>query len=103
MNDDDMRRTRLEEGMKELETRMGGPAPLARTLHEALFGAVFPLLTEQLVLLARENEAPSLVMSLLSDLPRRRFESLDAVQQLLQSRAGASEEATEASPDSTPR
>ncbi|WP_052518819.1 DUF2795 domain-containing protein [Archangium violaceum] len=96
MNDDDMRRTRLEEGMKELETRMGTPSPLAQPLHQALLGAVFPLSVEQLVLLARENEAPSLVVSLLGNLPARRFESLDAIQQALESQAGAGEEATEA-------
>ncbi len=84
--------------MKELETRMGAPSPLAQPLHQALLGAVFPLSVDQLVLLARENEAPSLVVSLLSNLPGRRFDSLEAVQQALESLAGASEEATEASP-----
>ncbi|WP_233262070.1 DUF2795 domain-containing protein [Vitiosangium sp. GDMCC 1.1324] len=82
---------------------MGGPAPLAQPLHQALLGAVFPLSTEQLVLLARENEAPSLVVSLLSNLPSRQFESLDAVQQFLESQAGPGEEATEPSLDSTHR
>ncbi|HYO68157.1 MAG TPA: DUF2795 domain-containing protein [Archangium sp.] len=83
--------------MKELETRMGTPSPLAQPLHQALLGAVFPLSVQQLVLLARENEAPSLIVSLLSSLPARRFDSLDAVQQTLESQAGAGEEATEAS------
>lgn len=94
---DDMMRTRLEEGMKELETRMGAPSPLAQPLHQALLGAVFPLSVEQLVLLARENEAPSLVVSLLSNLPGRRFDSLEAVQQTLESQAGPGEEASEPS------
>ncbi|MGZ3458897.1 MAG: DUF2795 domain-containing protein [Archangium sp.] len=94
---DDTRRTRLEEGMKEVETRMGGPSPLAQPLHQALLGAVFPLSAEQLVRLARENEAPSLVLSLLSNLEGRRFESLDAVQQALESRAEAGQEAPVAS------
>ena len=79
MNDDDTRRTRL-----------------AQPLHQALLGAVFPLSAEQLVQLARENEAPSLVLSLLSNLPGRRFESLDAVQQVLESQAEAGREAPEA-------
>ena len=96
MNDDDTRRTRLEEGMKELETRMGGPAPLAQPLHQALLGAVFPLSAEQLLVLARENEAPSVVLSLLGGLPRQRFDSLEAVQQAVESLAGPGEEATEA-------
>jgi uncharacterized protein DUF2795 len=97
MNDDDMRRTQLEEGMKELETRMGQPAPLAEPLQNALLGAVFPLSTEQLVLLARENEAPPVVLSLLSNLPSRLFESLDAVQQELEAQPGAGEETAEPS------
>ena len=66
MTDDDTRRTRLEEGMKELEVRRGGPAPLAQPLQEALLGAVFPLSQGQLVRLARENEASALLVSLLS-------------------------------------
>ena len=98
MSNDDTRRTRLEEGMKELETRMGGPAPLAQPLHQALLGAVFPLSVDQLVLLARENEAPSLIVSLLGNLPGRRFASLEAVQEALESQAGPGEEAAEPSP-----
>ena len=97
MNDDDTRRTRLEEGMEELTMRMGQPSPLAQPLQQALLGAVFPLSTEQLVLLARENEAPSVVLSLLSGLPRRRFDSLDVVQQVLESQPGAGEEAADTS------
>ncbi|HYO59880.1 DUF2795 domain-containing protein [Archangium sp.] len=97
MNDDDTRRTRLEEGMKELETRMGGPAPLAQPLHQALLGAVFPLSTGQLVLLARENEAPAVILSVLSSLPGRRFESLDGVRRALESQAESGEQATKAS------
>ncbi|WP_047862694.1 DUF2795 domain-containing protein [Archangium gephyra] len=82
--------------MKELETRMGTPSPLAQPLHQSLLGAVFPLSVDQLVLLARENEAPSLIVSLLGSLPARRFDSLEAIQQTLESQAGAGEEATEA-------
>ena len=100
MNDDDTRRTRLEEGMKELETRMGQPTPLAQPLHKALLGAVFPLSTEQLVWLARENEAPSVVLSLLGNLPERLFESLEAVQQELEAQPGVGEEAAEGSASS---
>ncbi|WP_257456150.1 DUF2795 domain-containing protein [Archangium lipolyticum] len=97
MTDDDTRRTLLEEGVKELETRMGGPSPLAQPLHEALLGAVFPLSTEQLVWLARENDTPAVVLSLLGNLPQRWFESLDAVQQALESQAQVGEQATELS------
>jgi hypothetical protein len=71
-----------------------GPT-VVHSLQKALLGAVFPLSSEQLVLLARENEAPSVVLALLSGLPRRRFESLEAVRQELASQAGAGEEAPE--------
>ncbi len=94
MKDDDTRRSRLEAGMQELEKRMGGPAPLAWPLHQALSGAVFPLSVEQLLLLARENEAPSVVLSLLSNLPGRSYDSLDAVQLAVESLAGAGVEAS---------
>jgi hypothetical protein len=93
---DDTRRTRLEEGVKELETRMGQPSPLAQSLQQALLGAVFPLSTDQLLLLARENEAPPVVLTLLSTLPGRRFESLDEVEQGVESQSTESEEAAEA-------
>jgi Protein of unknown function (DUF2795) len=93
---DDTRRTRLEEGLEEVETRMGQPSPLAQSLQQALLGAVFPLSLEQLLLLARENEAPPAVLSLLSSLPQRRFESLDAVEQGLEPQVGESKQAIEA-------
>jgi len=72
-------------------------ATLVQPLRKALLGAVFPLSSEQLLLLARENEAPSVVLSLLSGLPRRRFDSLDAVQQMLASQSGTGEETSEPS------
>lgn len=103
MNDDDMRRTRLEEGMQEVEKRMGGPAPLAQPLHQALLGAVFPLSTEQLVRLARENEAPSILLSLLGGLPRGRFESLEAVQRAVEAQTAVGEEANEPSLEHPPQ
>jgi hypothetical protein len=96
MNDDDTRRSRLDAGMTELETRRGRPSPLAQPLQKALIGAVFPLSTEQLVLLARENEAPPVVLSLLSGLPRQRFDSLDGIEQVLDFQPGAGGEAAEA-------
>jgi hypothetical protein len=83
--------------MKELETRMGQPSPLAQPLHKALLGAVFPLSTEQLVWLARENEAAPVVLSLVSNLPRRLFESLDAVLRELELQPAVGEEAAEPS------
>jgi len=52
---------------------------LSGALPEALAGAVFPLSPEQLLRVARENEAPGALLTLLSALPRRRFDSLEAV------------------------
>ncbi|MCP3141180.1 DUF2795 domain-containing protein [Pyxidicoccus xibeiensis] len=74
-----MTRERLALGVSELESRVGQPLPLAQSLHEALLGAVFPLTAEELTWVARENEAPRLVLSLLSSLPRGHFASVDAV------------------------
>jgi hypothetical protein len=80
---DDMRRAQLSQGLGGLEVREGRPFPLARPLDEALRGAVFPLSAEQLVRVARENEAPSVVLTLLSALPRAQFSSVDAVTRAL--------------------
>jgi hypothetical protein len=86
---DDMRRAQLARGLGELEARVGQPFPLARPLDEALRGAVFPLSAEQLVRVARENEAPTVVLTLLGGLPRAEFASVDAVTRALD--AGAPE------------
>ncbi|WP_164017402.1 DUF2795 domain-containing protein [Pyxidicoccus trucidator] len=74
-----MTRERLAQGVSALEARVGQPLPLAQSLHEALLGAVFPLTAEELTWVARENEAPPTVLSLLGGLPRGHFASLDAV------------------------
>ena len=47
----------------------------------ALAGAVFPLSAQQLVRVARENEAPGRLLTLLSGLAHARFDSLEAVAQ----------------------
>ncbi len=54
--------------------------PLARQLSDALLGAVYPLQPNELSLVARENEAPATLVTLLSGLPPRRFGSLREVQ-----------------------
>ncbi len=59
-------------------------SPSAHDVPGALLGAVFPLSAEQLVRVARENEAPASLLTLLSALPRRRFESVEAVARTLQ-------------------
>ncbi|WP_229908256.1 DUF2795 domain-containing protein [Comamonas sp. JC664] len=81
---DDMTRERLAQGVSELESRGGSPLPLAESLHKALEGAVYPLSARQLTWVARENEAPSLVLSLLGSLPRIHFDSVDAVARALE-------------------
>lgn len=81
---DDMTRERLVQGVSELETRMGQPQPLAQPLHQALMGAVFPLTAEQLSWVARENEAPPVLLTLLGALPRGHFASVDDVALALQ-------------------
>lgn len=69
---------------------------MADDLQKALLGAVFPLSVEQLLRLARENEASAGVLSLLSTLPRSRFDSLEAVARQLEVQQRESKEAAEA-------
>ena len=61
------------------------PQPLARQLADALRGAVFPLERGLLVEVARENEAPSMLLSMLGGLPNRPFASEDEVAAALES------------------
>jgi hypothetical protein len=60
----------------------------ALALRQALQGAVYPLSREQLAWLARENGAPSAVLTLLSVLPRGDFRSLEAVESRLGEQLG---------------
>ena len=78
---DDTRRAALDAGLQELEREAGQPFPMASLVNEALLGAVFPLGARQLVQVARENEAPSTVLTLLSALAERAYASLDDVAQ----------------------
>lgn len=57
--------------------------PAEKPVSDALGGAVYPLTRDQLIWVARENEAPSTVVALLSSLPPRRFRSVDDVQQAI--------------------
>ncbi|RKH19994.1 DUF2795 domain-containing protein [Corallococcus praedator] len=85
-----MTRERLGLGLREVEP---SPVPLvpsvslAHSLQQALQGAVFPLTAEQLTWVARENEAPSHVVSLLGALPRGRFPSVETVAHALEDTA----------------
>lgn len=60
-------------------------------LREALAGAVFPLNRDQLVEVAKENDAARTVLSLLAGLPSGRYGSLAEIELAFdaQSRAGA--------------
>jgi hypothetical protein len=98
---DDMTRERLAQGVSELESRVGQPLPLAESLQQALVGAVFPLNAEELAWVARENEAPRVVLSLLSSLPRGDFASVDAVAVALEGDLSGDSTAPSASPPST--
>jgi uncharacterized protein DUF2795 len=64
----------------ELEEALGPVYPLARQVASALDGAIYPLTRRQLVLVARNNEAPKTLLSLLEGLPDSHFRSLDEVQ-----------------------
>lgn len=58
--------------------------PLAEQVSRALEGAVFPLSRKQLVLLARENEAPSTLLTLFHGVPNREYRTLDGVQRAIE-------------------
>lgn len=65
-----------------IEKSLQGLHPLARPLSEALVGAVYPLSGRELILVARENDAPSTLLTLLSGLQEARpYASLAAVQE----------------------
>jgi len=54
--------------------------PLAGQVASALEGAVYPLTRRELVLVARANETPRTLLSLLEALPDARYRSLEDVQ-----------------------
>jgi hypothetical protein len=53
--------------------------PLAQQVGVALMGAVYPLTRDQLLHVARENDTPRSLLTLLSGLPPGPFRSLDDV------------------------
>lgn len=74
----------------DLEAKLaGGLYPLARQVSEALVGAVYPLARRELVWVARENEAPATLLTLLSDLKAGPYLSLADVQEALEERGTA--------------
>lgn len=77
---DDMTRARSTHGDGGPEARAKPQLSLASLLRQALQGAVYPLSTDQLSRVARENSAPSEILTLLGGLPHGEFRSLDAVE-----------------------
>jgi len=64
----------------EVERAAGPSFPLVKQVAAALAGAVYPLDRRELVLVARSNEAPKTLLSILEGVPDGRFRSLDDVQ-----------------------
>ena len=64
----------------EVERAAGPSFPLAKQVAAALEGAVYPLTRREVVLVARANEAPKTLISILEGIPDGRFRSLDEVQ-----------------------
>ena len=64
----------------EVERAAGPSFPLAKQVAAALEGAVYPLSRREVVLVARANEAPKTLISILEGIPDGRFRSLDDVQ-----------------------
>jgi hypothetical protein len=80
---DDMTRARSAQSAGGPESRAKPLPSLASLLPKALQGAVFPLSARQLVRVARENDAPGELLTLLEGLPRGDFRAIDAVDSAL--------------------
>ena len=65
----------------EIERYADKVFPLARQVAEALEGAVYPLTRQQLLWVARENDTPKSVLTLISALPDRPYRSMDEVEE----------------------
>ena len=72
--------------------------PLAKQVSDALLGAVFPLKRDHLVWVARENEAPQTLVSMIAGLPARIFASLEDVQRTLDEGLAESQDTGEREP-----
>ncbi len=73
----------------ELEAKLTGLYPLAHQVSDALNGAVYPLARRELLLVARENEAPPMLLTLMSDLRSGSYASLAEVQESLEEGTGS--------------
>lgn len=70
--------------MAELEQQGFVPSVWAHELEGALAGAVFPLSREELVMVARENEASKTMLTLLNALPPAEYRSRELVLQAIE-------------------
>lgn len=68
----------VEEGVSEA---LRTTAPLDEPVAVALEGAVFPLSRPELLAVAKENEAPPRLLTLLSAIPNTLFANLKEVQE----------------------
>jgi len=73
----------------ELESKLTTLYPLAHQVSDALNGAVYPLDRRELLLVARENDAPGMLLTLMSALRSRSYLSLAEVQESLEERRPA--------------
>lgn len=60
------------------------PQPLLPELSRALEGAVFPLSRSDLIRVARENEAPDTLLTLLEGVPDRTYRDLASVERAIE-------------------
>lgn len=60
------------------------PQPLLPELSHALAGAVFPLSRAELIQIARENEAPTTLLTLLEGIPARAYRQLSEVERAIE-------------------
>ncbi len=70
--------------VSELEPQLPRLRPLRRELARALEGALFPAERRALVAIARENEAPALLVSMLEGLAPGVYPSREAVEDRLE-------------------
>lgn len=59
------------------------PQPLLPELSRALEGAVFPLTRGELIQVARENEAPDMLLTLLEGAPERIYRDLPSLERAI--------------------
>ena len=73
----------------QYETYLEPLRPLAPDTERALEGAVFPLLRKQLICIARENDAPARLLTLLGGIADTSYASLEQVMDAVHAQPGA--------------